>query len=1578
MADLKTEIKISANADGVEAGVSKAKRSLATLGQEAEKTGERGANGLNRIGAGSEANAKKLEQTTKNFVSQIQRQIAATEAGGTANRQYQESIARIRGADLGALRPWLDQLDAAKVKADAASRAQQGLETRMGALGSVASLARGQLLAFAASITVGSVFAFVKNLNDGVDALNDIKDATGSTIENISALEDVGRRTGASFETVGSILVKFNDVLSKATPKSDMALALKAIGLEAGELRRLDPAEALRVTAVSLAGYADDANKARVIQDLFGKSVKEAAPFLTDLAEQGELVAKVTAKQAEEAERFNKELFAFQANALDAGRALAGPFVESINEVAKAFRDGSAAGKGFWESAWDLYGKRNEQRMNMLRGGIGMAPANTGGAEGSWGDPEPAAPKPSVKPPKSAAEIAAADAAARKAAEERKREAAELAKTYAELNGLTSSYYEELAKLQKQRAASTLSEELYVKAVQDLIAKQPFAIELQKQAVKASQDAADARKKESDGITAFMQAQEQAALQSLQGVKDRITSLQDEEAALNLSRAMNVSLAEAVEMVALARLREKQAGFREGSEGWESLQREITARKELLGLIAGKAARDANQKAADEAAKDWERTAQTIGDTLADYIMGGGTNAAQYLKRLFATLVLQPTVKTIVGSLLGTGSGGGIGGLLGGGDGGGLGMLSNLTNLGSLFGGGSQILAGFQGASLAAGLAGPTTAGATGLMGIGNMLAAVPGWGWAIAGVAALAAIGKSFKGETRTGGQFGVAFDGSVTNERRGQTYTYQGQQYDRDFSNGERIGLTDGQAYRLEGDPVDMAQEDAIRKAVSGTASGINAMLKALGSAATVTGFSAGLETSEKGRGGVFAGGKLSNGNTFGESGTGDNYAGTLYEKFSTNSPDFKTALENFTLDLKQSTIQALQGVEDIPESIKKMLKVDAESLSSEAADALLIAINTQIAGVTNFKAALDAMGMDKFAKMTFDSAAGIAELSGGFDALQSNMGTYYDKFFSPEERRANLQSQLQEQLGKLDIKLPDIDATDARAQYRRLIEAQDENTEAGRKAIAVLLQLAGAFDSIAAAGEDAAAAAAEAARKQQSITDKGRDLEQRLLIAQGKDRQALDLRRLQEYYALLDLNPALAAMVIEIYKAEDAAEALAKAQQDREDAYGKLQDAATLESERINAQLEGIDAQRTAINAQRALADESLGLITGIFDLVRSNARDLYGDVEATAAMQAAQGWAFVEQALANVQSTGYLPDQAKLQEAIGAARGGLDMRNYASGAELDFDRLVLAGQLSQIEAISGGQKSAAQQQLDALEAQTEELDRQTKVLQDQLRAQDKVLEYWRRQIEIANGTFDATITVAEAINTLNALLRPKDQGANVNTKAPPQVNGGGASWGGGSTPTAAPAAAKYSQVMSAGTAGVWYEPIIDQALIARLDALAPVYHSYDGTGDLKGLLDAFKGAGGTMQDLSILSGFYLIDWIKAGATVGMPAFAKGTNYVPGDMVAQIHQGERIIPAADNRALFRAIEGGGSRGGSGRLELLVEELAGKLDAVTQELLEIRGTNEQLASQFDNWTKGGTGAAPVAVRNTVVVETA
>lgn len=201
-----------------------------------------------------------------------------------------------------------------------------------------AAAAKGIGAAFAGVFSVGALVQYFRATADGLDRLNDLKDATGATIENISALEDVALRTGTSFESMASSLVKFNKRLTEANAGSETANIFKRLGLDAEELRRVDPAEALRRTALALAGFADDGNKARLTQVLFGKSVQEVAKFLNDLAASGQLNATVTAEQARAANEFNNQLSAFTKNSADSARAIVSNLLPAMNALLESFQ----------------------------------------------------------------------------------------------------------------------------------------------------------------------------------------------------------------------------------------------------------------------------------------------------------------------------------------------------------------------------------------------------------------------------------------------------------------------------------------------------------------------------------------------------------------------------------------------------------------------------------------------------------------------------------------------------------------------------------------------------------------------------------------------------------------------------------------------------------------------------------------------------------------------------------------------------------------------------------------------------------------------------------------------------------------------------------------------------------------------------------------------------------------------------------------------------------------------------------------------------------------------------------------
>lgn len=218
------------------------------------------------------------------------------------------------------------------------------------------------------ALSVGFVTQLVTASIDAVDALNDVSDATGASVENISALQDAAARTGTEFAAVETVLLKLNGVLSDATPGSKQAAILSSIGLSAEELRKLDPAEAVLEVSKALSGYADDGDKARLVQELFGKSAKDVAAFMKDLAEQGKLVASVTTEQTQEAEKFNKALAVLKSNAADVTRTISIDLITSLNDLAKAFKDGEEAGKGFfeivnsryWENVSKVYGNAGD------------------------------------------------------------------------------------------------------------------------------------------------------------------------------------------------------------------------------------------------------------------------------------------------------------------------------------------------------------------------------------------------------------------------------------------------------------------------------------------------------------------------------------------------------------------------------------------------------------------------------------------------------------------------------------------------------------------------------------------------------------------------------------------------------------------------------------------------------------------------------------------------------------------------------------------------------------------------------------------------------------------------------------------------------------------------------------------------------------------------------------------------------------------------------------------------------------------------------------------------------------------
>lgn len=215
---------------------------------------------------------------------------------------------------------------------DETQRAFASAGKSLAQLESAAGAAVGGFVALAPAIAAAFAIDSFKGAVNLLDSLNDISDSTGASIEALGKLEGAARKNGATMDDVGGILVKFNAALSGATADSPLAKALASIGLNAAELRKQDPADALQTVAKALSGFADDGNKARLVQELFGKSVAKAGPFLKDLAEGANKAQEGLTEQAKAAELFNKNLAALRYEGELYARSVVSKVLPALND----------------------------------------------------------------------------------------------------------------------------------------------------------------------------------------------------------------------------------------------------------------------------------------------------------------------------------------------------------------------------------------------------------------------------------------------------------------------------------------------------------------------------------------------------------------------------------------------------------------------------------------------------------------------------------------------------------------------------------------------------------------------------------------------------------------------------------------------------------------------------------------------------------------------------------------------------------------------------------------------------------------------------------------------------------------------------------------------------------------------------------------------------------------------------------------------------------------------------------------------------------------------------------------------
>jgi hypothetical protein len=206
----------------------------------------------------------------------------------------------------------------------------------------------GQLAKF--GLSVAGLYKLIDLAVDTVraaSALDDLSDATGSTVENLSRLANQAKIAGAPFETLESLMLRLSAGMAGTDEQSErVQRAMAALGVSAR-----DPAQALNEIAVKLSEFGDGIEKAAIARELFGRSGPAFLATLKDIAEAQDVVATVTRQQAADAERLEKEWRRLGIEGQALANTLLSTIVPALATQIEGFRLARNAGLSWWQAA---------------------------------------------------------------------------------------------------------------------------------------------------------------------------------------------------------------------------------------------------------------------------------------------------------------------------------------------------------------------------------------------------------------------------------------------------------------------------------------------------------------------------------------------------------------------------------------------------------------------------------------------------------------------------------------------------------------------------------------------------------------------------------------------------------------------------------------------------------------------------------------------------------------------------------------------------------------------------------------------------------------------------------------------------------------------------------------------------------------------------------------------------------------------------------------------------------------------------------------------------------------------------
>lgn len=502
---------------------------------------------------------------------------------------------------------------------------------------------------------------------------------------------------------------------------------------------------------------------------------------------------------------------------------------------------------------------------------------------------------------------------------------------------------------------------------------------------------------------------------------------------------------------------------------------------------------------AEDLQKEIDAIKSAISGSIVTALFDGGKEGSKKLRQVLVdtlrkkvTIVVDAVVNTLVGNVVGSlfggagaASGGGAGGLLNLGMQGaslysgltsGSGILGTIGGWLGLGGASSAYALGAGGLSLGAGAAsgiglsagggglgvsmggqvlGSGAAGAASAGGISGALSSIPGWGWAIAGIAALASIFTK-KATPHIGAASSYAASTGLVSGK--------------DIYGAS--GLADTRTYNAEVEKVTGSIAQTLGQTLDATA-------KSFGKSAGFeisTAFAD--DTSKDGAWGSLVIKQMGKEVL--------NWADTQVSKWAPKEfADGEEGMKQYLAAVAVSMKDALLKM-DLPGWANNMLKAVGDAPSVENLSQVISQINAA-------STALDAMrkNLVGFAEYTDISISKLVEFTGGIEGLVSVASTYYENFYSEGEKAANSTRDIAEALAKVGLEMPT-----TREGFRALVEQQMKLGDSGVAAVATLLGVNSAFFGV--------------TERLTGLTNETKQLEIELLRASGKVAEADALLR------------------------------------------------------------------------------------------------------------------------------------------------------------------------------------------------------------------------------------------------------------------------------------------------------------------------------------------------------------------------------------------------------------------------------------------------------------------------------------